>query len=119
MTTFQAHAQDDLQQQLIKLQQHADEAAALMQQFANTNRLMIVCTLMNDELSVGELNERIPLSQSSLSQHLAGLRNAGLVSARREGLSVFYRLQGDHAIKVVSLLKELFCRGDNNVQECL
>ena len=97
---------------LSKLQQHSAEAAALLQQLSNQNRLMIVCTLMMDEMSVSELNDRVPLSQSALSQHLANLRAAGIVATRREGQSVFYRLQGDQAKRVVMLLKELFCPED-------
>ncbi len=94
---------------LTNLEQHASEAADLMKQLSNPNRLMIVCTLMQQELSVGELNERVPLSQSALSQHLASLRQAGLVATRRESQTIYYRLQGDHAVRVVALLKDLFC----------
>ena len=94
---------------LSRLQAHAGEAASLLQQLANQNRLMIVCTLIDGEMSVGELNERIPLSQSALSQHLASLRRAGLVATRRDGQTIYYRIQGDRAVRVVALLKELFC----------
>ncbi|WP_439133458.1 metalloregulator ArsR/SmtB family transcription factor [Pseudomaricurvus sp.] len=94
---------------LSRLQVHAGEAASLLQQLANPNRLMIVCTLIDGEMSVGELNERIALSQSALSQHLANLRKANLVATRREGQTIFYRIHGDRAVRVVALLKELFC----------
>lgn len=92
-----------------ELQIHAGEAAALLKQLSNQNRLMIVCSLVDTELSVGELNEAIPLSQSALSQHLASLREANLVSTRREGQTIYYRLNGDQAVKVVSLLKSMYC----------
>ena len=88
---------------------NAEQAANLMKQLSNTNRLMILCTLMFDELSVGQLNELIPLSQSALSQHLATLRSSGLVETRREGQVIFYRLQGDRAMRVIALLKDMFC----------
>lgn len=94
---------------LSRLQAHAGEAASLLQQLANQNRLMIVCTLIDGEMSVGELNEKVALSQSALSQHLANLRKAGLVETRREGQLVFYRIKGERAVRVVALLKELFC----------
>ncbi|MBR9909157.1 MAG: helix-turn-helix transcriptional regulator [Gammaproteobacteria bacterium] len=91
------------------LLQHAGAAAALLKQLANQNRLMIVCTLLGKELSVGELNQTVPLSQSALSQHLASLREAELVSTRREGQTIYYRLNGDKAQRVVSLLKDMYC----------
>jgi len=94
---------------LSAMAQHAGEAAELMRLLSNQNRLMIVCSLVDGELSVGELNERVPLSQSALSQHLASLRKSELVATRREGLTIFYRLQGDKAMRVITLLKDMFC----------
>jgi DNA-binding transcriptional ArsR family regulator len=94
---------------LSRLQKHAGEAAALLKALANENRLMILCTLMGGEMSVGELNERIPLSQSALSQHLAGLREAGLVKTRKEAQSVFYQLDGDEATRVIAVLQSIYC----------
>ena len=94
---------------LADMQAHAQEAAALLKALANENRLMILCTLMSGEMSVGELNARVPLSQSALSQHLASLREAGLVSTRKEAQTVFYRLQGDDATKVIAVLQSIYC----------
>ena len=88
---------------------NAEQAANLMKQLSNTNRLMILCTLMFDELSVGQLNELIPLSQSALSQHLASLRDAQLVATRREGQTIFYRLVGDEVGRVIRVLKDIYC----------
>jgi len=88
---------------------HAKDAALLMKSLGNENRLMILCSLIDGELSVGELNERIPLSQSSLSQHLAMLRTAKLVATRRESQVIYYRLSGDQAIRVIGVLKDMFC----------
>jgi DNA-binding transcriptional ArsR family regulator len=94
------------------MQQHAQDAAALLKALANENRLMILCTLMGGEMSVGELNEQVPLSQSALSQHLACLREAGLVSTRKEAQTVFYRLEGDEAAKVIAVLQSIYCPQD-------
>lgn len=91
------------------MQQHAQEAALLLKQLANEHRLLILCTLINGELSVGELNASIPLSQSALSQHLASLRDAGLVATRRESQTIYYRLKGDEAIQIISVLKTIYC----------
>lgn len=91
------------------LAEHAGSAAALMKQLANQHRLMLLCTLIDGELSVGELNEKVPLSQSALSQHLAGLREANLVSTRKEKQQVFYRLEGVEATRIIHVLKQLYC----------
>lgn len=92
-----------------KMAQHAAEAAALLKSLANQQRLLLLCSLLEGELSVGELNERVTLGQSALSQHLASLRKSALVATRREGQTIFYRLQGDHAIKVLATLKSIYC----------
>ena len=94
---------------LVDMQAHAQEAAALLKALANENRLMILCTLMGGEMSVGDLNERVPLSQSALSQHLASLREAGLVSTRKAAQTVFYRLQGNEASQVIAVLQSIYC----------
>lgn len=94
---------------LDEMQEHATEAAKMLRSMANENRLMILCRLIQGELSVSELNRQIPLSQSALSQHLAYLREAGLVKTRRESQTIYYRLQGEDAIKVLHVLHSIFC----------
>ncbi|MFT5085478.1 MAG: DNA-binding transcriptional ArsR family regulator [Lentisphaeria bacterium] len=88
---------------------HAVQAAALLKELANENRLMICCVLGDQEFSVGEINERVPLSQSALSQHLARLREAGLVSTRKHGQIVYYRLAGQQAMKIIATLQGIYC----------
>lgn len=94
---------------LAELAAHAEQASALLKQLANPHRLMLLCTLIDGELSVGELNERVPLSQSALSQHLAGLRTAELVDTRKERQQVFYRLKGSDAERIIRVLKSIYC----------
>jgi ArsR family transcriptional regulator, virulence genes transcriptional regulator len=91
------------------MQEHAQAAANLLKALANENRLMILCTLISGELSVGELNIRVPLSQSALSQHLASLREAGLVATRKEAQTVYYSLLGDEAQKIIAVLQSIYC----------
>jgi len=83
----------------------AQEVANILKQLANKYRLIILCTLAEGELSVGELNDKIPLSQSALSQHLGKLRDAQLVVTRRESQTIFYRVED---IKILALLKALY-----------
>ncbi|MGE3970978.1 MAG: ArsR/SmtB family transcription factor [Porticoccaceae bacterium] len=95
---------------LTALAAHAEVAEALLKAMGNRNRLMVLCTLHDGELSVGELNARIPLSQSALSQHLATLRRAGLVATRRESQTIYYRLGDAAASAVIATLHGLFCQ---------
>ena len=97
---------------LSEMHRHAQAAAALLKALSNENRLMILCTLIGNEMSVGELNARVPLSQSALSQHLASLREAGLVATRKEAQTVYYTLQGDEAQKIIAVLQSIYCPTD-------
>lgn len=88
----------------------AAEAAALLRLLANENRLLILCELvMEDEMSVGDLTREVGLSQSALSQHLAKMREDGLLSTRREAQTVFYRLADPNAARLLALLKNIYC----------
>ncbi len=91
------------------MQQNATEAVTLLKSLANESRLMIVCVLTEGEFSVGQLNKRIRLSQSALSQHLAVLREQGLVKTRRESQTIYYRLSESPAMSVIGLLHEVYC----------
>ena len=92
------------------MRRHSASAAQLMRSLANPHRLMLLCVLADGELSVGELNRRVTLSQSALSQHLAVLRNEQLVSTRREAQTIYYSVVDGVALKVVRLLHDEFCR---------
>lgn len=88
----------------------ASDAAALMKALSNEHRLLILCHLIAaDELAVGELALKIGLSQSALSQHLAKLRDQGLVTFRREAQTLFYRVCEERASSVLLLLQQMFC----------
>ena len=88
----------------------AARAAALMKALSNEHRLLILCHLVSDEeLTVGALVERVGLSQSALSQHLARLRGEGLVSFRRDAQTLHYRIADRRAAQVLGLLRDLFC----------
>ena len=66
------------------------QAEQLLKILANKNRLMILCSLQDKEMSVSQLNEAVPLAQSALSQHLAALRKANVVATRRESQTIYY-----------------------------
>jgi len=88
----------------------AEEAAQLLKALANPQRLRLLCLLAAGELSVGQLNEALPdLSQSALSQHLAKLRDEGLVRTRREAQSIWYALESGPAERVIETLYGIYC----------
>jgi len=94
---------------LAELQKNAESAATLLKALANKHRLMILCELHKGERSVTALQKAIGLSQSSLSQHLARLREDELVVTRRESQAIFYSLGSNDVSKVISVLYELYC----------
>ncbi len=88
----------------------AGEATSLLKAMANECRLLVLCHLAESgELSVGELVVRVGLGQSALSQHLAKLREEGLVATRKEAQTVFYRVCDPKAEHLLALLHDLFC----------
>jgi DNA-binding transcriptional ArsR family regulator len=91
------------------MQRVAGDAVQVLKELANENRLMIMCALSECEQSVSELNRRIDLSQSALSQHLARLRARGMVQTRRHGQTVYYSLPDTEAVDIIRLLHDLYC----------
>jgi DNA-binding transcriptional ArsR family regulator len=76
---------------------------------ANRHRLMLLCSLVDGEASVGELTERLGLTQPNVSQHLAKMRVLGLVTTRRRGTTIFYRVADDGVAPIVTTLYRKFC----------
>lgn len=92
-----------------EMRSNASQAAELLKAVSNENRLLILCHLGEKEMSVNELNNFIDLSQSSLSQHLARLRQDGLVKTRRESQTIFYSIANPSVVKLISFLHSEFC----------
>lgn len=91
------------------LERNVREAAALLKTLGNDRRLMIVCELASGEKSVGSLEERIGLTQSALSQHLARLRKDGIVRTRRDSQRIYYALADENVARMLSTLSDLYC----------
>ncbi len=91
------------------MRRHADDAARLLKALANEKRLLLLCQLVEGECSVGELNAHVELSQPALSQHLAVLREDGLVSTRREAQTIYYALAPGPAQQVLATLHAIYC----------
>ena len=86
------------------IHQNARAAADLLRVLGNEHRLQVLCALREGEMSVGDLAERLGLSQSALSQHLARLRGDRLVATRRQGQTIFYRVSD---VAVLAILEAL------------
>lgn len=102
-------ASDTPGRSLEAMREHAQDAAVLLKALANESRLQILCALSEGELSVGQLNNRVALSQSALSQHLGILRRDGLVVTRRESQTIFYSLAAGPAHRIIDVLHDIYC----------
>jgi DNA-binding transcriptional ArsR family regulator len=91
------------------MEAHAADAAQLLKALGNEQRLHILCNLLDGPLSVGELNQRLDLSQSALSQHLALLREMELVDTRREAQTIYYSLPDGPVVRIIALLQDIYC----------
>lgn len=91
-------------------EQKAADAAQLLKLLANEHRLVILCRLAETrEMSVNGLAEAAGLSQSAISQHLARMREDGLLATRREAQTVYYHLADPNATRLLALLRDIYC----------
>lgn len=96
---------------------HAGDAARLLKALGNEKRLMVLCLLVEAERSVSDLNARLDLSQSALSQHLAVLRADGLVTTRRDAQTIYYSLADGPAQRIIDTLHGIYCAGERPLCE--
>ena len=90
---------------------NAVQAANLLRALGNERRLMILCKLVEwGEANVGALSEAVGLSQSALSQHLAKMREEGIVAFRRDSQTIWYRIDDPRTEQLLATLHRLFCR---------
>ena len=94
---------------LAEMREHVGEATRFLKTLANQQRLLILCALAEGEQNVGQLNTKVDLSPSALSQHLAWLREAEFVRTRRVSQTIYYQLADKRVVKIMGVLKELFC----------
>ena len=91
-----------------KLIAHAESAAAFLTLMGNEKRLLIVAHLIDGEMSVGAIAEKVQLSQSALSQHLAKLRSMNLVETRRDRQMIYYSCKSASVRRLLETLEEIF-----------
>ncbi|MEQ9239307.1 ArsR/SmtB family transcription factor [Roseovarius indicus] len=98
------------QDELDRIVQSAADASAFLKAISHEGRLLILCHLSSGEKSVTELEELLSARQAAVSQQLSRLRTEGLVTPRREGKAIYYRLTDNRAIRILDTVYELFCR---------
>ena len=94
---------------LIERSENIREASEAMQAMAHPLRLKILCLVGNQELSVLEIVDAVGTSQSNISQHLAVLRDNGILAALKDANRVFYRIGDARVLKMIALTREIFC----------
>lgn len=88
-----------------------DQAVDFLRSLANAHRMQILCLLVGGEKSVGVMERALGIRQATLSQHLARLRQDGLVATRRDAQTIYYRIASPEAKQLLSILKGMFCGG--------
>ncbi|MES2770260.1 MAG: metalloregulator ArsR/SmtB family transcription factor [Bdellovibrionota bacterium] len=100
----------DKAKSLSKLRQQSKDVAALLKQLSHPQRLLILCSMAEDEKSVSEIEEACGASQSAVSQFLKGMRLEGLIESRREGKQVYYKILDKRVLSLIRSLYLIFCR---------
>ena len=85
------------------------QASMAMKAIAHPLRLKVLCVLAGSELSVQEIVDYVGTSQSNISQHLAILRDKGVLATRKDANRVFYRIGDPRTLKLVSMMRDVFC----------
>ena len=93
-----------------ELQGNARRAAGLLKAMSNASRLVILCQLAEGESSVGQLEARVGITQSGISQHLAVLRREHVVTSRRDKQTIFYSLASEDIVELMTTLHRVFCK---------
>ena len=96
------------------LERSSGAASGLLKAMSNQTRLMILCQLLRGEKTAGELDNATQLSQSALSQHLAVLRDNGLVQTRRQSQNIYYSLAGEEPKAIIEVLYNIYNKGEEN-----
>jgi ArsR family transcriptional regulator len=97
---------------LITKDEDIDRASRSLKAMSHPLRLKILCTLGDQEVSVQDIVERVGTSQSNISQHLAILRDKGILSSRKDANRVFYKVVDSRTLQLISMMRNVFCSMD-------
>ncbi len=95
--------------ELITRDEDIDRASRSLKAMSHPLRLKILCTLGDQEVSVQDIVERVGTSQSNISQHLAILRDKGILSARKDANRVYYRVEDGRTLALIRMMRDVFC----------
>lgn len=95
---------------MAKLRHRSEDVATLLKQLSHPQRLLILCSLVEGEKSVGEIEEACGASQSAVSQFLKGMRLEGFIEARRDGKQVYYKIVDKRVLELIRSLYKIFCK---------
>ena len=98
-----------IQFSLIDKQEHIEQAASALKSISHPLRLKILCVLGKQEACVQEIVEAVGTSQSNISQHLAILREKGVLLTRKDANRVFYRIGDGRILQLIGMMREVFC----------
>ncbi|WP_130802499.1 ArsR/SmtB family transcription factor [Acinetobacter ihumii] len=99
--------------QISQMRDSADAVVKILKSLANTDRLLILCHLVQEELNVSQIEEKTQINQPTLSQQLMLLRKSDMVNTRRDGKQIFYSLKNEKLIEVLMTLHRLYCPQPN------
>ena len=94
---------------LIGKAENIEQAAVAMQAMSHPLRIKILCLLSSGEMIVQEITDAVGSTQSNISQHLGILRACGMINSRKQATKVFYRIEDERILKMISLTREIFC----------
>jgi len=94
---------------LITREEDIERASRSLKAMSHPLRLKILCTLGDKEISVQDIVERVGTSQSNISQHLAILRDKGILASRKDANRVYYRVGDGRTLQLISMMREVFC----------
>jgi ArsR family transcriptional regulator len=94
---------------LMSRDEDIDRASRSLKAMSHPLRLKILCTLGNKEISVQEIVDQVGTSQSNISQHLAILRDKGILDSRKDANRVYYRVGDSRTLRLIDMMREVFC----------
>lgn len=113
MENEQLQSEEQIEYSDADQQRDVEQASRSLKAMSHPLRLMILCKLGEDEFSVQDIVDNVGTSQSNISQHLAILRDKGILSARKDANKVFYKVSDFKTLKLIDMMREVFCSKHN------
>ena len=113
MENEKLHTEEKIDYSTADQQKDVETASRSLKAMSHPLRLMILCKLGEEEFSVQDIVDNVGTSQSNISQHLAILRDKGILSARKDANKVFYKVTDFKTLKLIDMMREVFCSKHN------